>query len=395
MQNMLLGLTQYFFNFDDPFSIARSVGLWVAIAFIAVVIIINAATKDEEKRKPANKVLLIIGGCLVCAAIIVYTVFDSIDHNADGITSLTFYPLIAVAICVLISSLLWAFKPSKTTKIVSILLILLSIIALMVCMIIYYVSGEASDKNYLDKTDVNTLGLWLGALGLLIFMPILAMIFDKRKLTFDAKTLAYGGIFIALSFALSYVRLFRMPMGGSITLASLLPIMLFSYMFGAKKGVVLGLVAGMLQAIQDHWIIHAGQFLLDYLIAFMAAGTAGIFKDIIKKDVRLAFTAGGVVAAVLRFCSHFFSGWFAFGVYASSYGMSSAPLYSLVYTSSYVFPDALISVVAGVLLMSSRSFLKAMQNASLSVRDKKKVEDDEMVEGLSQVEVNSNIEKGE
>ncbi len=394
MQNMLLGLTQYFFNFDDPFSIARSIGLWIAIAYIAVVVIVNAVIKDEEKRKISNKVMLIIGGCLVCAAIIVYTVFDSIDHNADGITPLTFYPLVAVAICVLISCLLWAFKPTKVTKIISTVLILLSIVSLMVCMIIYYTSGKASDKNYLDKSDVNTLGLWLGALGLLIIMPTLAMIFDKRKLTFDAKTLAYGGIFIALSFALSYVRLFRMPMGGSITLASLLPIMLFSYMFGAKKGVVLGLVAGMLQAIQDPWIIHAGQFLLDYPIAFMAAGTAGIFKDLIKKDERLAFTAGGVVAALLRFLSHFFSGWFAFGVYASSYGMSSAPLYSLVYTSSYVFPDALISVVAGVLLMSSKSFLKAMQKASFSPRDKKRVEANE-VDNQTQIEVSTENVKGE
>lgn len=371
MQNMLLGLTQYFFNFEDSFSIARSVGLWVAIAYIITLVLLNVLIKEEEKKKITNKVMLIIGGCLVCTAIVVYTVFDSIDHNADGITPLTFYPLIAVAISVLIASLIWAFKPSKVTKITAISLIVLSLIALMVCMIVYYTSGASSDKNYLDKEDVNTLGLWLGSIGLLIGIPILAMLFDKRPLNFDAKTLAYGGIFIALSFALSYIRLFRMPMGGSITLASILPLMLFSYMFGAKKGVVLGFIAGLLQAIQDPWIVHAGQFLLDYPIAFMAAGCAGIFKDIIKKDARISFAVGGVVAALLRFLSHFFSGWFAFGVYASSYGMASAPLYSLVYTSSYVFPDALISLIGGVLLMSSKSFLKAMQNATTSSGKKK------------------------
>lgn len=362
MNNMLLGLTQYFFNFDDGFSIARSVGLWLAIIFIIAVVVLNAVIKEEKKKKSLNKVMLVIGGCLVCVAIIVYTVFDSIDHNADGITPLTFYPLIAVAICILISSLLWAFKPSKINKILCISLIVLSLISLVVCMMIYYISGEASDKNYLDKSDINTLGLWLGAMCLLILMPVLAVIFDKGKVKFDTKTLAYGGIFIALSFALSYVRLFRMPMGGSITLASLLPIMLFSYMFGAKKGVVLGFVAGMLQAIQDPWIVHIGQFLLDYPVAFMSAGMAGIFKDIIKKDARLAFAVGGIISALLRFSSHFLSGWFAFGTYASSYGMASAPLYSLIYTSCYVFPDSLISVVCGILLMSSKSFLKAMQS---------------------------------
>ena len=66
-----------------------------------------------------------------------------------------------------------------------------------------------------------------------------------------------------MSFALSYVRIFRLPMGGSITFASMLPFMLYSYMYGTKKGVLAGLVYGVLQAVQDPWIIHPAQFALD------------------------------------------------------------------------------------------------------------------------------------
>ena len=51
-----------------------------------------------------------------------------------------------------------------------------------------------------------------------------------------------------MSFALSYLRIVKMPQGGSITIASLLPLMLYSFMFGTKKGVFAGLIYGVLQA---------------------------------------------------------------------------------------------------------------------------------------------------
>ncbi|MBR2384770.1 MAG: energy-coupled thiamine transporter ThiT, partial [Clostridia bacterium] len=68
---------------------------------------------------------------------------------------------------------------------------------------------------------------------------------------------------VALSFALSYIKLFEMPQGGSVTLFSMLPIMLFSYIYGMKKGLLVGVIYGLLQAVQDPYIIHPAQFLLD------------------------------------------------------------------------------------------------------------------------------------
>ena len=159
-------------------------------------------------------------------------------------------------------------------------------------------------------------------------------------------------------------------MGGSITLASMLPIMIFAYIFGTKKGIILGAVMGLLQAVQDPWILHPAQFMLDYMLAFACFGLSGCFAKLNIKYHNVKFLLGGITAGLLRFMSHFFSGAFAFG----SFGLeefNSIYLYSLVYNVSYVLPDALIAIVVGVILFSSKSFTKI----ALAVKGVKKSND--------------------
>lgn len=121
-----------------------------------------------------------------------------------------------------------------------------------------------------------------------------------------------------MSFALSYLRIVKMPQGGSITLASLLPLMIYSYMFGTKKGVFAGMIYGLLQALQDTYILHPAQFVLDYPLAFAGIGLAGMFAKTkaLEKLPQLQFALGAVVAGVARFLMHFLSGIFAFGAFA-------------------------------------------------------------------------------
>ena len=54
---------------------------------------------------------------------------------------------------------------------------------------------------------------------------------DVRKLTMSA-------VMIALSVALSLVKLFQMPLGGSVTLLSMLPVCMLSIMYGTRWGAV-------------------------------------------------------------------------------------------------------------------------------------------------------------
>ena len=123
---------------------------------------------------------------------------------------------------------------------------------------------------------------WLMILGLAALAAILFAIAKSRK-AWSAKTVAYGALAIALSFVLSYIRLFIMPQGGSITPASMLPMMIFSAAFGIGPGVAAGLVFGVLQYLQGGDFLNIWQVLFDYVIAFSALGLAGLYKYLNKK----------------------------------------------------------------------------------------------------------------
>ena len=209
---------------------------------------------------------------------------------------------------------------------------------------------------------VSQAGLYISAIVLVLILVVAATVFSKRNGPFTTREMAYAAISVALSFALSYVKFFAMPQGGSVTLASMLPLMLFSYMFGIRKGIIVGAIYGVLQAIQDPWIIHPAQFFLDYPIAFAMTGLAGIFKElnIIKKPAA-AFTVGAILAGTLRYFSHVFSGIFAFASYAPS-GYSAAA-WGFLY-NTFTFADVAIVIVVALLLFSSKSFVRLVNEKS-------------------------------
>jgi len=129
----------------------------------------------------------------------------------------------------------------------------------------------------------------------------------KNKKT-NTRVLVYGGLCIAMSFVLSYIRLYRWPQGGSITPGSMLPMFIFAYIFGVKAGIVAGTAYGFLQFIQDPYVVHWAQVLLDYPIAFAAMGLAGLSR----KHLPISVVMGGLG----RFFAHFVSGFIFFGIYA-------------------------------------------------------------------------------
>ena len=149
-------------------------------------------------------------------------------------------------------------KAYKVTLITSVSIMAAALIATIVCLIVYYSKAIAGD-GYYDSEEygqLNQLALYLSAGGLIVIAVGGAFLLDlKNKHGFDSKCVALAGICVALSFALSYIKLFSMPQGGSITLASMLPVMLFAYVYGTKKGVFVGLIYGMMQAMQDPYLI--------------------------------------------------------------------------------------------------------------------------------------------
>ena len=224
----------------------------------------------------------------------------------------------------------------------------------MVEMSIYY----KDVKDYYP--GANLVGMIVSAVVFMALLVIMWFVGDKRKVN-DTRAIVYGAISIALSFALSYARLFKLPQGGSITFASLLPLMIYCCMFGTRRGLIVCTLYGVLQALQDPYIIHPMQFLLDYPLAFGLIGVSGIFmeKGVFKNHKVVAFLLGGVIAVVLRYACHVCSGVFAFADYADLEKYDTAIAYSMAY-NSFAFIDMAIALVAGSALFASKSFSATM-----------------------------------
>ncbi|MEX1308195.1 MAG: energy-coupled thiamine transporter ThiT, partial [Eubacteriales bacterium] len=191
--------------------------------------------------------------------------------------------------------------------------------------------------------DIRMDVLWVVAALLAVSAILLVLIAKKKKQNWTAQQLAVGALSIAIAFVLSYIRVWHMPQGGSITLASMLPIMLFAYLYGVPKGLIVGLAYGALQMFQDLFAVHWLQVFLDYGVAFMALALAGVFRK--KVSVGSLF-AGMTLAGLVRFLAHTVSGAIFFAEYAPE--GQNVWIYSAGY-NSFVFVDLVICIVVALL----------------------------------------------
>lgn len=185
----------------------------------------------------------------------------------------------------------------------------------------------------------------------------------KTSSALRTKQLVYGGMCIALSFVLSYIRLYKMPYGGSITLASMFPIILYSIIFGPVAGIIAGIAYGFLQLIQDAWVLNWAQLLFDYPLAFACLGLAGIAPKAIK-NIQVRICIAIPIAILGRGLMHFLSGVIFFADSAPE-GMNPA-YYSLIYNASYLVPETIITLVLALILVSTPIYSTMKKSANLS-----------------------------
>lgn len=184
--------------------------------------------------------------------------------------------------------------------------------------------------------------------------------------TSKTRVLIEGALMIAVATILSYIKLFEMPFGGSITL-EMLPLVLMGLRNGVKPGCFTGFVHGLLQMIIGFsnvmycatLISQVGCILLDYLLAFMLLGTAGMFAKV-SSNRSVGIAIGACIAGLLRFACSFLSGWLLWGSYAPE-GMNAA-YYSLVYNGAYMVPDIIILVIVILLIFKAAPKLFEKQN---------------------------------
>ena len=91
------------------------------------------------------------------------------------------------------------------------------------------------------------------AAGILLVFVILGIVKKARGgLKWDTRILTYGAVCVGLAYVLSFVKIFELPNGGSITAASMLPILAYGYMAGPLYGTAAGLVYFLLQLPFTH-----------------------------------------------------------------------------------------------------------------------------------------------
>lgn len=324
-------------NFSAFLKIASAIGVTFALTVILTMLAIGFGKIGEKGYMQEKPMLLVLVPPMILAGI---AVFGSIAAYI---------------------AYLYSKKAGKTALYITFGLLAAALVAAFVCLIVYFNKNVLND-GYYDTADgsygkVNQFALYLGAILLVIAALAAAFLADKGgNFTFDSKSIALAGICVSLSFALSYIKLWDLPQGGSVTLVSFLPIMLFAYLYGAKKGLFVGFVYGLLQSLQDPYIIHPAQFLLDYPVAFAMAGFAGVLKNVNMKSPQLKFALSALIGGAMRYVAHVLSGAFAFGAYALDAGASNVFTYSLAY-NSFVFVDIALVIIAGVLLLSSKAFV--------------------------------------
>lgn len=199
-----------------------------------------------------------------------------------------------------------------------------------------------------------------------------------KKLVTSAMLLALG---TAISFVSEMIPFLNLPFGGTITLASLLPLVLISWMYGLRWGLGAGFVYSLLQMAVGFKTVSAlflpdsdsymGSvfvafciLLLDYILAFTSVGLGGIFRNKMKAAPALIW--GSVVALALCYLFHVISGavfygawaeWFFTESAAKSFAFSAwvmetftgtglATVYSLVYNGCYMLPEIIITALA-------------------------------------------------
>lgn len=189
--------------------------------------------------------------------------------------------------------------------------------------------------------QLTTAGI-LTVVVLMVALIALALILQPKEIrnkAFTTRQLVFSAVAMALATVTSMLKVFELPMGGSVTLLSMLFIVLIGYWYGPKAGLMTGFAYGLLQFVLDPVFYTVPQMIVDYPLAFGALGVSGFFFQK-KHGLQIGYVAG----IIARFIFAWLSGVLFFASYAEGSGMS-APVYSMAYNGSYIFTEGIITLI--------------------------------------------------
>ena len=178
--------------------------------------------------------------------------------------------------------------------------------------------------------------------------------------------LAASGIMIALATVLSMVTIVKMPLGGSLTPVSMLPICMIAILYGTGWGIGTAFAYALVQLAIDFasamtWGLTATSlvvcFLFDYILAFTALGLAGLFR---KKGTP-GIIGGAILALCVRYLCHIISGGTVFAVWMPE-EWSNPWIYSAAYNGAFMLPELVLTTVAAFALTKVPAIKKLMKD---------------------------------
>ena len=210
--------------------------------------------------------------------------------------------------------------------------------------------------------------------------------FNTKRLTVSAVMLALATVLAAVCALIPFLNL---PFGGGFTIASMLPIVLLSYMYGVKWGLFTAFTYSVIQILMDlslgtgsstlialftpssedymGLVVAISVLFIDYFVAYTALGFGGLFRNRTENKTR-ALCLGVMVALGLRYLAHIVSGFIFYGAWAEWFftqdgfyaigswfvehlsGSALALVYSVFYNGLYMFPEMVITAMASLLI---------------------------------------------
>ncbi|MBQ7580006.1 MAG: energy-coupled thiamine transporter ThiT [Clostridia bacterium] len=176
--------------------------------------------------------------------------------------------------------------------------------------------------------------------------------------------LAFSAIMLAMSIVLNFIPIYKMPMGGEVTLLSMLPICFVSVRYGLKQGLFTSFVYSLFQLVMG---IAGGNVFVytktisavticvvfDYLVPFTALGLAGVFR----KKGNAGIIGGVALAVFIRFVCHYVTGVVIWGQWAEN---MSKYLYSLIYNGQYMLPELILTCIGVSILVNVKPIRKML-----------------------------------
>lgn len=141
----------------------------------------------------------------------------------------------------------------------------------------------------------------------LLFVPpyLLCCLYMLRGLRFRTRDLCICAIMVAITMILDCIYI-PLPTGSSIPLLSPVPLMVLALVLDKRLAIISGWICGFLCIFMvPGWQpVHWGQIFVEHMVCFSCLGFTAAFGT----DRRTKILFGIILATLLKFCGHLFSG---------------------------------------------------------------------------------------